>query len=59
MVRESCREYFGELRLLTLSCLYIFEVIVYCRSRCTLIRGRTFINIKLEAGTTFELIDAD
>ncbi|KAG8260950.1 hypothetical protein J6590_085527 [Homalodisca vitripennis] len=31
---------FGELGLMTLPCLYVFEVIVYCRSRCALISGR-------------------
>ncbi|KAG8242285.1 hypothetical protein J6590_069177 [Homalodisca vitripennis] len=38
--RESCRASFGELGLMTLPCLYVFEVIVYCRSRCALISGR-------------------
>ncbi|KAG8280379.1 hypothetical protein J6590_083406 [Homalodisca vitripennis] len=37
---ESCRASFGELGLMTLPCLYVFEVIVYCRSRCALISGR-------------------
>ncbi|KAG8319858.1 hypothetical protein J6590_082668 [Homalodisca vitripennis] len=39
-MEESCRESFRELGFMTLPCLYIFEVITYCRSRCTLIRGR-------------------
>ncbi|KAG8256525.1 hypothetical protein J6590_066335 [Homalodisca vitripennis] len=38
--RESYRASFGELGLMTLPCLYVFEVIEYCRSRCALISGR-------------------
>ncbi|KAG8296812.1 hypothetical protein J6590_048887 [Homalodisca vitripennis] len=37
--RESCRESFRELGLLTLPCLYILEVITYCKSKCDLVRG--------------------
>ncbi|KAG8296284.1 hypothetical protein J6590_060285 [Homalodisca vitripennis] len=44
--RESCRETFGKFGLLTLLCLYVYEVIMYCRSRCVLIRGRDNIRIQ-------------
>ncbi|KAG8302764.1 hypothetical protein J6590_025043 [Homalodisca vitripennis] len=37
--RESCRESFRELELLTLPCIYIYDVIMYCRSKCTMVRG--------------------
>ncbi|KAG8298113.1 hypothetical protein J6590_020780 [Homalodisca vitripennis] len=36
---ESCRESFRELELLTLPCLYVLEVIMYCKSKCDLVRG--------------------
>ncbi|KAG8312045.1 hypothetical protein J6590_029960 [Homalodisca vitripennis] len=32
-------ESFRELEFLTLPCLYIFDVIMYCKSKCTLVRG--------------------
>ncbi|KAG8309175.1 hypothetical protein J6590_092101 [Homalodisca vitripennis] len=39
LAKESCRKYFVELEFQTLTCLYIFDVIMYCRSKCTLVRG--------------------
>ena len=42
--RESCRDAFRELGLLTLPCLYIHEVVLYCISRCTLVQGREVHN---------------
>lgn len=38
--RASCKNAFRELGLLTLPCLYIYEVIVYCKSQCDLVQGR-------------------
>uniref|UniRef100_A0A1B6MDI5 Reverse transcriptase domain-containing protein n=1 Tax=Graphocephala atropunctata TaxID=36148 RepID=A0A1B6MDI5_9HEMI len=38
--RESYRGAFRELGLLTLPCLYILEVALYCRSKCALTQGR-------------------
>ncbi|KAG8297257.1 hypothetical protein J6590_038861 [Homalodisca vitripennis] len=37
--RESRRDAFRELGLLTLSCVYILEVILYSRSKCALVLG--------------------
>jgi hypothetical protein len=37
--RESCRNSFRELNLLTLASLYILKVSIYCRSKDMLVRG--------------------
>jgi len=38
--RDSCRGVFRELDFLTLPCLYVLDVIMYCRFRCDLVQGR-------------------
>uniref|UniRef100_A0A1B6HBP3 Uncharacterized protein n=1 Tax=Homalodisca liturata TaxID=320908 RepID=A0A1B6HBP3_9HEMI len=38
--RESCKDAFRSLGLLTFPCLFILEVILYCRLKCELERGR-------------------
>lgn len=38
--RESCKNTFRELGILTLPCLYVYEVVVFCRTKCTLVQGR-------------------
>lgn len=38
--RDSCRESFKNLNLLTLPSLYMSETIRYCRNKCTVVRGR-------------------
>ncbi|KAG8300843.1 hypothetical protein J6590_067114 [Homalodisca vitripennis] len=38
--RELCKDAFRSLGLLTLRCLFILEVILYCRIKCELQRGR-------------------
>jgi len=40
--RESCRDTFRELNLLTLPSLYILEVILYCKYKCSLVQGSQF-----------------
>ena len=42
--RESCRDAFRELDLLTLPSLYIFYVVVYCRAECSLTQGSQIHN---------------
>ncbi|KAG8244575.1 hypothetical protein J6590_019830 [Homalodisca vitripennis] len=38
--QNSCRDAFRELGFLTLSCLYILDVALYCRFKCEFVRGR-------------------
>ncbi|KAG8308986.1 hypothetical protein J6590_096795 [Homalodisca vitripennis] len=38
--RESCRDYFRELYLLTFPSLYMYETVFYCRYKCEVTRGR-------------------
>ncbi|KAG8325026.1 Mediator of RNA polymerase II transcription subunit 25 [Homalodisca vitripennis] len=38
--RNSCRDAFRELGLLTLPCLYILDVALFCRFKCEFVRGR-------------------
>ncbi|KAG8269909.1 hypothetical protein J6590_096844 [Homalodisca vitripennis] len=53
--RESCRDSFRELGLLTLPCLYMFRVILYCQSKCTLVRGRDFHQYETRARDNFRV----
>ena len=53
--RESCREAFRELGLLTLPCIYILEVISYCKSRCTLEQGNQFHNYETRGRDFYRL----
>ncbi|KAG8250740.1 hypothetical protein J6590_108611 [Homalodisca vitripennis] len=39
-MRESCREHFKSLDLLTLPSLYMYETVLYCRYKCEVTRGR-------------------
>ncbi|KAG8247621.1 hypothetical protein J6590_057189 [Homalodisca vitripennis] len=38
--RKSCKDAFRSLGLLTLPCLFILDVILYCRLKCELEWGR-------------------
>lgn len=51
--RESCRSAFRELGLLTLPSLYIFEVILYCHTKCTLEQGMQIHNYETRSRTNF------
>ncbi len=42
--RESCREIFKRLNVLTLPCMYIFETILFCLTKCNLEIGTNFHN---------------
>ena len=42
--RESCRNAFRELGILTLPALYIYETILFCLGKCPLIKGSDIHN---------------
>ena len=42
--RDMCRDAFRQLNLLTLPCLYMLDVILYCRFHCDLVQGSDIHN---------------
>src|SRR5436190_6292053 len=52
---ESCRDAFRGLGLLTLPCMYILEVILYCKSRCTLEQGSQIHNYETRGRCNYRL----
>ena len=53
--RESCRDTFRELGLLTLPSLYILEVALYCRFHCKLVQGRDIHQYGTRGGDIFRV----
>ncbi|KAG8253723.1 hypothetical protein J6590_098313 [Homalodisca vitripennis] len=53
--RESCRDAFREHGFLTLPCLYILDVALYCRFRCELVRGRDVHRYDTRGGDSYRM----
>ena len=53
--RESCRESFRELDLLTLPSLYILETVMFCRFKCILVQGKNIHNYQTRTRETYRV----
>ncbi|KAG8260603.1 hypothetical protein J6590_093280, partial [Homalodisca vitripennis] len=53
--RESCRDAFREHGFLTLPCLCILDVALYCRFRCELVRGSDVHRYDTRGGDSYRM----
>jgi hypothetical protein len=51
--RQSCKDHFKNLNILTLPALYIFETIIFCVLKCNLVQGRNVHSYNTRSNTIF------
>jgi len=51
--RESCKEAFKKLQLLTLPSLYILDTVLFCMSKCTMTRGQDIHSYETRGRDTY------
>ncbi|WP_221936011.1 hypothetical protein, partial [Klebsiella pneumoniae] len=54
--RDSYKTIFTQLGFLTLTCLYIFETILFCRYKCKLTQGREIHNYHTRYNNNFRTL---
>uniref|UniRef100_A0A1B6F9U1 Uncharacterized protein n=1 Tax=Cuerna arida TaxID=1464854 RepID=A0A1B6F9U1_9HEMI len=55
-LRESCKDAFRKLGLLTLPCLYVLDVILFCKSRGALTQGRNVHHYQTRGRDNFRVL---
>lgn len=54
--RDSCRDAFGKLGLLTLPSLYVLEVALHCKSKCALLQGGDIHNYETRNRELYRIV---